>query len=142
MVDFEVFSEQYWPSFPEDLRKNISATLAFMEIIGVIKGSACRSIDFTPLTREMYYTTGRRISPVTVDRGLVYDIYLHYEKTKQKYGDVDDVDRARKVLVEISKNSDLRSRIQRALDEIYVDGRLLLNSYPRFPHYERKPTVV
>lgn len=125
MVDFEVFRDQYWPTFPNNLRKGMSRTLVFMEIIGVIKGSACHSIDFSPLTREGYFTDGRRISRIDVDRNQVYDIYQHYERTKREYGDVDDVDRARGVLQGMAKNPDVRMRIERAFDEIYVDGKKL-----------------
>lgn len=122
VVDFEVFSGQYWPTFPDGLTRTISPTLAFMEIIGVIKGSACRSIDFKPLTREEYVADGHRISPINVDRNHVYDIYMRYEKVKREHGDLDDIDRARDVLNGMSKNRDVKGRIERAFDEIYVDG--------------------
>lgn len=94
-----------------------------MEIIGVIKGSACRSINFLPLGRDEYQANGHKISPVSVDRDLLYDIYECYEKKKRELGDVDDVDRARSVLEGIANNSDLRERIERAFDEVYVDGK-------------------
>lgn len=122
VVDFEVFSEEYWPSFPSGLTKCISVTLAFMEIIGVIKGSAYRSTKFRPLAREEYRADGHKVSRVPVDTDLVYDIYERYEKLKGQFGDVDDCDRVRSVLEAISNNADLRDRIGRAFDEIYVDG--------------------
>lgn len=93
-----------------------------MEIIGVIKGSACRSIDFKPLSREEYILEGHRISPINVDRNHVYDIYLRYEKVKRGFGDIDDIDRARNVLNGMSRNRDIKARIERAFDEVYVDG--------------------
>lgn len=138
VVDFEVFSEQYWELFPTNLTRGVSPTLAFMEIIGVIKGSACRSIDFQPLTRERYLQDGHKISPIGVDRDLIYNIYLRYEKVKRDYGDIDDIDRARDVLNGMAKNRDVRNRIEKAFDEIYIDGksRLVLflpNSNCYFP---------
>lgn len=123
MVDFGVFNEEYWPSFPTDLTGQVPVELAFMEIIGVIKGSACSSVDFHPLGREEYRANGYKISPVVVDRDLLYNIYECYEKLKRQLGDVDDIDRARAVLEMISNNSDLREKVERAFDEVYVDGR-------------------
>jgi hypothetical protein len=122
VVDFEVFSEQYWEQFPANLTKGVSPTLAFMEIIGVIKGSACRSIDFQPLTRERYIQAGHKISPIDLDRDLMYNIYLRYEKVKRDHGDIDDIDRARDVLNGMAKNRDVRNRVEQAFDEIYIDG--------------------
>lgn len=123
MVDFGVFAEEYWPSFPTDLTGLVPVELAFMEIIGVIKGSACSSIDFLPLGRDDYRTNGHKISPVSADRNLLYNIYECYEKLKLQLGDVDDIDRARAVLEAISNNSDLREKVERAFDEVYVDGK-------------------
>ncbi|KAH8146891.1 uncharacterized protein LAJ45_08970 [Morchella importuna] len=121
VVDFEVFSEQYWGQFSAKLTSGVSPTLAFMEIIGVIKGSACHSIDFQPLTREKYLQEGHRISPIEVDRDLIYNIYERYEKVKRDHGDIDDIDRARDVLKGMAKNRDVRNRIEKAFDEIYID---------------------
>lgn len=130
IVDFEVFSGEYWPSFPTKLTKTISPTLVFMEIIGVIKGSACRFGKFSALTRDEYRQDGYKISPVTVDRDIVYDLYQHYEKRKGQHSDVDDIDRARSVLEAILNNPELKQRIEGAFDEIYVDGRI---SFPAVP---------
>ena len=124
MVDFAVFSQDYWPKFPGT--KGIPAALAFMEIIGVVKGSATRhsnSSTFHPLSREEYQEMGHRISPVAIDRKCLYDLYERYERLKRNFGDKDDVDRARSVLDALSGNADLREKIERAFDEIYVDGR-------------------
>ena len=124
MVDFEVFNRDYWPKFPDT--RGISAALAFMEIIGVIKGSATRhssSSTFRPLSREEYQEMGRRISPVEIDREWLYGLYERYERLKRDLGDQDDVDRVVSVLDAISGNTDLREEIERAFDEIYVDGR-------------------
>lgn len=128
VVDFGVFSGEYWPSFPNGLTKAVPVELAFMEIIGVIKGSACRSLGFLPLGRDEYRENGHKISPVSADRDLLYDIYECYEKRKRELGDVDDTDRARLVLEAISNNTDLREKIERAFDEVYVDGRRYLNA--------------
>ncbi|KAL0061532.1 hypothetical protein AAF712_011675 [Marasmius tenuissimus] len=38
-VDFDCFVKKYWPSLPEPLTKRIDPSLAFSELIGVIKGS-------------------------------------------------------------------------------------------------------
>lgn len=131
VVDFEVFSEQYWEQFPAHLTKGVSPTLAFMEIIGVIKGSACHSIDFQPLTREKYLLEGHKISPLDLDRNLMYKIYLSYEKVKRDHGDIDDIDRARGVLNGMVKNRDVRDRIEQAFDEIYIDGESMSLYIPK-----------
>lgn len=122
-VDFDVFKEEYWPSFPNKLTKGpgISVTLAFMEIIGVIKGSAWTSTTFSPLSRTEYESHGHRISPVSLDRNAMYDIYQRYEDRKCQFRDVDDIDRARVVLEAISKNQALGKRLEGVFDEIYVD---------------------
>lgn len=132
VVDFEVFSEQYWGQFSAKLTSGVSPTLAFMEIIGVIKGSACHSIDFQPLTREKYLQEGHRISPIEVDRDLIYNIYERYEKVKRDHGDIDDIDRARDVLKGMAKNRDVRNRIEKAFDEIYIDGKAILLFIPNY----------
>lgn len=93
-----------------------------MEIIGVIKGSACRLGKLDPLTRVEYRQGGYNISPVTVDRDMVYDLYEYYEKRKIQFSDVDDIDRVRIVMETISHNPELKQRIEGAFDEIYVDG--------------------
>ncbi|KAI5837906.1 hypothetical protein DFP73DRAFT_600345 [Morchella snyderi] len=122
-VDFDVFKEEYWPSFPNKLTKGpgISVTLAFMEIIGVIKGSAWTSTTFSPLSRTEYVSHGHRISPVSLDRNALYDIYQRYEDIKSQFKDVDDIDRATAVLEAISKNQVLGKRLEGVFDEIYVD---------------------
>lgn len=126
IVDFEVFSGEYWPSFPTKLTKTISPSLAFMEIIGVIKGSACRFGKFSALTRDEYRDGGYNISPVNIDRDVLYDIFQYYEKRKAEFSDVDDIDRARCVLEAILNNPELKQRIEGAFDEIYVDGMIYL----------------
>lgn len=103
------------------------AALAFMEIIGVIKGSATRRHSsppyFRPLSREEYQDKRHKISTVTIDRKWLYDLYERYEELKRGLGDMDDVDRAMSVLEAISGNLDLRGKIEKAFDEVYVDGR-------------------
>ena len=124
LVDFGVFYQDYWPKFPN--AKGVSAALAFMEIIGVIKGSATRHLSssaFRPLSREEYQQMGHRISPVEIDREWLYDLYERYEKLKRDLGDQDDVDRVRSVLDAISGNEDLGGKIKNAFHEVYVDGR-------------------
>ena len=126
VVDFAVFSRDYWPKL-HPRAKGISSALAFMEIIGVIKGSATRhsgSANFRPLSREEYEKMGHRTFSMAVDRERLYDLYERYEKLKRGLGDLDDVDRARSVLDALSSNADLRRKIENAFDEVYVDGRV------------------
>ena len=107
--------------------------LAFLEIMGVIKGSVSRATDFEPLSRKEYLGLRWQLAPSFAserERNTIYDIYEWYERAKKKRGDIDQVDRIIKVTKaleafrssEVLEDSAFELKIRSALDEIYVDG--------------------
>jgi len=132
VTDFTNFSIEYWGRLPPRLRKGIPADLAFLEIMGVIKGSVSRATAFEPLSREQYLGQRWRLANFALerDRDAVYDIYEWYERAKKKRGDIDQADRVIKVMkaLEAFRSSgvpgdgEFERKIRSVLDEIYVDG--------------------
>jgi len=132
VTDFTKFSIEYWGRLSPKLRKGIPADLAFLEIMGVIKGSVSRATDFEPLSREQYLGHRWRLANFASerDRDAVYDIYEWYERAKDKRGDIDQADRVIKVMkaLEAFRSSgvpgdgEFERKIRSLLDEIYVDG--------------------
>ena len=107
--------------------------LAFLEIMGVIKGSVSRDTDFEPLSREKYLGLRWRLAPSFAserERHTIYDIYEWYERAKNKCGDTDQVDKVIKVAKTLEAfrasealgESAFERKIRSVLDEIYVDG--------------------
>ncbi|CUS08892.1 unnamed protein product [Tuber aestivum] len=122
VIDFVRFSVEYWEYMSPRLKKGIPADLAFLEIMGVIKGSASPATDFEPLSREEYLGKRWRLAPNFAsewERGAVYDIYEWYERTKKKNGDIDQADRIIRVTKALEEFRS--SEIFSILDEIYVD---------------------
>jgi len=132
LVDFTGFSIEYWGRLSPKLRKGIPADLAFLEIMGVIKGSVSRATDFEPLSREQYSGHRWRVANFASkrDRDAVYDIYEWYERAKKKRGDIDQADRVIKVMKALEafrssgvpEDGEFERKIRSVLDEIYVDG--------------------
>ncbi|RPB01636.1 P-loop containing nucleoside triphosphate hydrolase protein [Choiromyces venosus 120613-1] len=132
VIDFKRFKLEYWQHLPSKLKRGIPVDLAFLEIMGVIKGSISSASNFEPLSREEYLGKRWRLAPNFAsmqERAAVYDIYEWYERKKKKLYDIDQTDRVIKVMkaLETFKSSDkeedrnLEKKIRRVLDEIYVD---------------------
>ena len=107
--------------------------LAFLEIMGVIKGSVSRATNFGPLSREEYLEKRWRLAPNFAserERDAVYDIYEWYERARKKRGDIDQADRIIKVAKaleafrssEVPGDGEFEQEIRSRVDEIYVDG--------------------
>jgi len=132
VTDFTKFSIEYWGRLSANLRKGIPADLAFLELMGVIKGSVSRATDFEPLSREQYLGHRWRLANFASerDRDAVYDIYEWYERAKDKRGDIDQADRVIKVMKALEafrssgvpEDGEFERKIRSLLDEIYVDG--------------------
>ena len=132
VTDFTKFSIEYWRRLSPGLRKGIPADLAFLEIMGVIKGAVSRATDFGPLSREQYLGQRWRLANFALeqDRHTVYDIYEWYEQARKKRYDIDQADRVIKVMqaLEAFRSSgvpedvEFERKIRSVLDEIYVDG--------------------
>jgi len=132
VTDFTKFSIEYWGRLSANLRKGIPADLAFLELMGVIKGSVSRATDFEPLSRKQYLGHRWRLANFASerDRDAVYDIYEWYERAKDKRGDIDQADRVIKVMKALEafrssgvpEDGEFERKIRSLLDEIYVDG--------------------
>ena len=127
------FNIEYWEHLSPRLKRGIPVDSAFLEIMGVIKGSVSRATDFEPLSREEYLGLRWRLAPSFAseqERHTIYDIYEWYERAKKKRGDIDQVDRIIKVTKalegfrssEVLGESAFERKIRSVLDEIYVDG--------------------
>jgi len=127
------FNIEYWGCLSPRLKRGISVDSAFLEIMGVIKGSVSQSTCFEPLSRDEYLGLRWRLAPSFAserERHTVYDIYEWYERAKKKRGDIDQVDRIIKVMKalegfrssEVLGESAFERKIRSVIDEIYVDG--------------------
>lgn len=126
-VDFTTFRVEYWRKFPAALTRKIPVDLAFVDIMGVIKGSASLSTNLQPLSRDDY--TGKRwkLAPNFAhgkERESLYTLYECYENIKRSRGELDDTDRVVLVLKALSKNPALRQEVEGLLHEVYVDGNV------------------
>ncbi|CUS07546.1 unnamed protein product [Tuber aestivum] len=157
VIDFRKFDIEYWEHMSPKLKRGIPVDLAFLEIMGVIKGSVTPATDFEPLSRQDYLEKRWRLAPnfaTQKERDAVYDIYEWYERAKKKRGDIDQADRIVRVTkaLEVFRSSEIfednafERNIRGILDEIYVDevqdhrsseiGLLLtLVGYPQHIHF-------
>ena len=123
-VDGYTFQVDYWPRFSHAVTKDISVSLVFAEIIGVIKGSASSRDSLAPLCREEYLTRSCRLAPTFVleaERSRVYEIFEMYETLKIDRGDVDYVDRVVRILNAVRRDPSLRRILRSTFDEVYID---------------------
>ncbi|PWW77615.1 hypothetical protein C7212DRAFT_362777 [Tuber magnatum] len=136
VIDFMKFNIEYWEHLPPKLKKRIPVDLAFLEIMGVVKGSVSPATNFEPLSRQDYLGKRWRLAPnfaTERERGAVYDIYEWYERAKKKRGDIDQADRIIRVMKAleafrssgISEDNVFEQNTRRILDEIYVDAQCI-----------------
>jgi hypothetical protein len=127
IIDYTIFKKEYWAHFPPQKTRNISVDLAFLEIMGVIKGSMSQTSGLKPLLREEYLERRWRRAPnfaTEGERDRVYSIYEYYEKVKRRRGgEIDGVDRVTDVLKALIEKPGLKERLENVLDEVYVDGQ-------------------
>ncbi|KAG2023736.1 hypothetical protein CC2G_001355 [Coprinopsis cinerea AmutBmut pab1-1] len=118
-ITYDVFMEQYWPHFPQNLTKNLDPSLVFSELIGVIEGSeASLSCASRYLDRSAYENLSHRTQHVFAkQRETVYAIYSAYLKRKCQNGDLDVADRTHRIL----KAFELRGVPGTKIDYLYVD---------------------
>jgi thymidylate synthase len=117
---------EYWRRFPPSLTRKVPLGLVYLDIMGVIKGSASRETNFEPLSREQYINKRWRLAPNFASRegrNSLYTLYERYEKTKMWRGEQDDIDRVVHIFKQLEQNPALRSEVTSLLDEIYVDGK-------------------
>lgn len=125
-VNFTTFSLEYWQHLPTALTCRIPVDLAFIDIMGVIKGSASLASNLEPLSRDSYTARRWKLAPnftTDSDRKAVYTLYEHYERIKMGRREVDDTDRVIRVLKSLKKDPELHRTVETFLDEVYVDGK-------------------
>ncbi|KAG2090757.1 uncharacterized protein F5147DRAFT_787076 [Suillus discolor] len=84
-VTYDVFANQYWPHFPQNLTKNLNPWLVFSKFMGIVKGSehalTCQGV----LDRPNYIRLPHRSYPNFANqREMIYDIFEHYMKIKRQ----------------------------------------------------------
>ena len=90
-VTYDRFCFNYWPSFSSFLTKKLDPSSVFTEIISHIKGGSRIGVKQLTLSREDYisYSERRLSTSSEQERGIIYDIFLQYEKKKQRNGEFD-----------------------------------------------------
>lgn len=84
-VDYEKFSESYWPHFNAKLINDLDPSTVFTQIISHIKGGhqASKSPDGKLEKKDYTMLYDRRFPSLSAEiRDKIYDIYLCYEKRK------------------------------------------------------------
>jgi hypothetical protein len=125
-VDDFIFETVYWKHFPASLKKQVSKSLAYADIMGVIKGSACLEKKLQPLSKEEYMSRRSKNAPnfaLQSQRSAVYSLYESYESLKKSLCQFDNVDRVISVLRYLNEYPDFCNQIQTVINEIYVDGQ-------------------
>ncbi|KAL8690994.1 MAG: hypothetical protein Q9218_003687 [Villophora microphyllina] len=123
-VDYPAFELDYWGQFPREITRDIPVSLAFAEIMGVIKGCTKSGRSITSLTYGEYLGQSSRMAPtftLEAERAKVYRIFETYEKVKDKRQQVDYVDRVNRILRALRSHPTLTRLVTGAFDEIYVD---------------------
>ncbi|KAL0571720.1 hypothetical protein V5O48_010244, partial [Marasmius crinis-equi] len=119
LVDYDYFVKYYWRSLPEPLTKKLDPSLAFSELIGVIKGSeATLSCHPHLLPQEAYLeTSGGRHATLAADGSRIYALYDAYARRKKLAGERDVADRTH-VLLDFLNEFGVPGQ---KLDHLYVD---------------------
>ncbi|KAG1889225.1 hypothetical protein F4604DRAFT_1612723 [Suillus subluteus] len=99
-VTYDVFANQYWPHFPQNLAKNLNPWLVFSEFMGIVKGSEhALTCPEGVLDRSNYLCLPHRSNPNFANqRGILYDIFEIYTKIKRQRRHHDVADRTHAIL--------------------------------------------
>lgn len=135
LINYNVFSTQYWGKRYQDRRgkSGLEPDLVFSEILGIIKGSTSLKHGLKPLSLEEYLSLSDKKAPVFTGLGIrnkVYKEYEDYEQKKRKFGDRDGIDRVTQLLKSLGGQPELKERVQTLFDEVYVDGKRLVQGFP------------
>ncbi|RXW12996.1 hypothetical protein EST38_g12858 [Candolleomyces aberdarensis] len=119
LITYNIFLEQYWPHFPQDLTRNLDPALVFSELLGVIKGSEqslsheTRFLDLAAYRKLSY----RAQHLFAKHRDRIYSLFQAYMKHKKRRGEDDTADRTHRVL----KAFDMAGIPGTKIDYLYVD---------------------
>ncbi|KAL7417496.1 hypothetical protein BDY24DRAFT_411475 [Mrakia frigida] len=119
LIDFRVFELAYFPRFDEKLVEGIEPTMLWNELLGVIKGSEETLKEETGfLTQDSYEALSPRSQPTFASkRGIIYDLFLRYEKLKAERFERDAADRTHAILRGFQRDPSIIDRV----DFVYVD---------------------
>ncbi|KAG2048320.1 hypothetical protein BDR06DRAFT_920603 [Suillus hirtellus] len=119
-VTYDVFANQYWPHFPQNLSKNLNPWLVFSEFMGIIKGSEhALTCPEGVLDRPTYLLLPHRSNPNFANqRGILYDMFEHYTKIKRQRRHHDVADRTHAILHVFQSKK--KFPVQQ-IDYLYVD---------------------
>ncbi|KAG9123995.1 hypothetical protein FRC07_013265, partial [Ceratobasidium sp. 392] len=119
-IEFNEFYEKYWHRFKRQLTSAVDPTLAYSEIVGVIKGSsdALQSADgYLSLEQYTEKLPRRVLSQLpTQTRNVIYAIFEQYQRLKSQQYEWDHADRTKEILKYFSPNQS-----QHMIDYLYVD---------------------
>ncbi|RXW22210.1 hypothetical protein EST38_g3633 [Candolleomyces aberdarensis] len=132
LVTYNIFLEQYWPHFPQDLTKNLDPALVFNEILGVIKGSEKSLSHVTGyLDLGAYRDLSHRTQHLFANhRHRIYSLFRAYMDRKRKRGEFDSADRTHRILKAFDAAGVPGTKIDylyvdEAQDNLLIDARLL-----------------
>ncbi|KAG1862479.1 P-loop containing nucleoside triphosphate hydrolase protein [Suillus tomentosus] len=119
LVTYDVFANQYWPHFSQNLTKNLNPWLVFSEFMGVVKGSGhALNCPEGVLDRPHYLCLPHRSNPnFASQRKILYDIFEHYTKIKRQRRHHDAADRTHAILKVLQG----REFPGQQVDYLYVD---------------------
>ncbi|KAG1851820.1 hypothetical protein C8R48DRAFT_361252 [Suillus tomentosus] len=118
-VTYDVFANQYWPHFPQNLSKNLNSWLVFSEFMGIIKGSEhALTCPEGILDRPTYILLPHRSNPNFANqREILYDMFEYYTKMKRQRRHHDVADRTHAIL----KVFQSKKFPGQQIDYLYVD---------------------
>ncbi|KAG2096334.1 uncharacterized protein F5147DRAFT_839983 [Suillus discolor] len=118
-VTYDVFANQYWPHFPQNLSKTLNPWLVFSEFMGIVKGSEhALTCPEGVLDRTNYLRLPHRSNPNFANqRGILYDMFEHYTKIKRQRCHHDVADRTHAIL-KVLRSKEFPGK---QIDYLYVD---------------------
>ncbi|KAI0258666.1 hypothetical protein BC834DRAFT_835038 [Gloeopeniophorella convolvens] len=131
-VSFDVFREEYWAHFPQNLTRGLDVSLVFSEFMGVIKGSEqTLASEAYSLDYDTYLSLSSRTQSTFANRrGDIYALFEAYLKIKRERGEYDAPDRTHRILRSISQNGTQGQKIDflyvdEVQDNLLIDAKLL-----------------
>jgi hypothetical protein len=91
-------------------------SLAYADIMGVIKGSACLEKKLQPLSKEEYMSRRSKNAPnfaLRSQRSAVYSLFESYESLRKSLYQFDNIDRVISVLRYLNEHRDFRDQIRK-----------------------------
>ncbi|KAI5075691.1 hypothetical protein GOP47_0009767 [Adiantum capillus-veneris] len=118
-VDYKQFDSDYWPHMDHTLTRKFDSCTVYTEIASVIKGSiqAVKTAQGF-LDKEMYLSSARKGQQLTLEqKGMIYVLFLQYEKLKMQRNDYDMADYVKNVYKRLSAG-EYQGDI---IDYVYID---------------------